>query len=143
MTVSRLQVTKAVRALLETGTGKPCGHGRLPTTAAGAAATAPYTVLYLVGGDLSGPPLGDDGDTAELLYQVTSVGGARPDQAEWMGDKACEVLVGKTPAGAFLHPLEVAGLRVLARRLAEDVGVSSEGGTVSHVARYTVTVTGA
>lgn len=143
MTVSRLQVYKALRAFVETGTGKPCGLGRLPALTDGAAVEPPYTVLQPAGGAEWGPPLGDDSDTVDLLVQVTSVGGLRQDQALWMHDKAHTVMVGKAASGAFLFPLTVPGLTVMARRLADDVGGGDEGGIVSHVARYVVTVTGA
>lgn len=143
MTVSRLQVYKALRVWLEAGTGKPCGLGRLPTLPDGAAVEPPYTVLQPVGAAEWGPPLGNDGDTVDLLVQVTSVGGLRQDQALWMHDRAHAVLVGKDASGAFLHPLTIPGLAVMTRRLADDLGGDDQGGIVSHVARYVVTVTGA
>lgn len=144
MSVPRLAVTKALRAALEAGTGKPCGWGRLPTLPDGSPAPPPYTVLSLAGAaHTAGSPLVDrTGDVAELLYQVTSVGGTRADQAEWMADRAEDVLLGQTASG-FRHPIVVPGARVLARRLADDVGGRTEGGIVSHVTRYILTVTGA
>jgi hypothetical protein len=143
VTVSRLQVYKALRAFVETGTGKPCGLGRLPVLPDGSAVEPPYTVLQPAGAADWGPPLGNDSDTVDLGVQVTSVGGLRQDQALWMHDRAHAVLVGKDASGAFLFPLTLPGLAVMTRRLTEDVGGGDEGGIVSHVARYVVTVTGA
>lgn len=138
-----LPVLKAVRALLETGTGKPCGLGRIPSTQDGSYALPPYTVLTYVAGVDFGPPLGDDSDTAEVHLQVTAVGGGRQDQALWMRDRAHAVLVGKNPDGTWQRSLTVAGASVLARRMTDDVGVDETDGIVSHVVRYAVTVTGA
>ena len=142
--IRRLLVTKALVAALEAGTGKRCGHGRLPVVpTTGAAVEPPYLVLYPLDRTDSGSPLGNAGDWTELEYQLTAVGGARLDQAEWMDDKGQEVLVGQTSSGVFTTAIAIPG-HVLAGRRLVGGGVPDEaGGIVSIVSRYVLTVTGA
>ena len=141
--IPRLPITKALVATLEAGTGKRCGHGRLPLTPAGGSVEPPYLVLYPTDRTVDGPPLGDAGSWAELEYQTTAVGGTRLDQAEWMDDKAAQVLLGQQSTGAFLYPITVAGLIVVGRRLVEGGVADEQGGIVSLTSRYVLTVTGA
>lgn len=54
-------------------------------------AVPPYAVVYLIAGGGLGGTLGDPNADATLTYQVTCVGRSR-QQAEWVGDKALELL---------------------------------------------------
>lgn len=139
MSLPRLPVGKALVTLLETGTGKRCGYGRLPTDPAGPVAP-PYMVLQPITRTEDGSPLGTPDQQVDWqvqLWQVTSVGGDRMDQAVWMNDRSHAVLVGPTL-------LVVAGMSVVRRELADDAGPEEgPGGIVSLVSRYAITVTGA
>lgn len=141
--IRRLAVTKALVDALEAGTGKRCGHGRLPVNPDGTPVEPPYLVLYPIDRTDDGSPLGDAGDWVDLEYQLTAVGGRRPDQAEWMDDRGATVLLEQTDGGAFVHPITIPGLVVTGRRRSGGGGVDDADGIVSLPSRYTVTVTGA
>jgi hypothetical protein len=53
----------------------------------------PYVVVYPIPGGGSTGTLGAQHDDAILVYQVTCVGSSR-EQAEWLADKALELLEG-------------------------------------------------
>ncbi|MEV0446267.1 hypothetical protein AB0I84_49260 [Streptomyces spectabilis] len=139
--IDRARVTGAVQALVAAATGKPCGRGRLPLVA-GKPAPLPYTVLYPHGGLVGGAPLADQAEDAQLVYQVTVVA-ERTDQAEWLTDRVRHSLLGRTPAGEWVHPLVAEGADVWARELLLDDGVSGQEGSevVTGVQQYGLSVT--
>ncbi|MFF4408488.1 hypothetical protein ACFY1P_29590 [Streptomyces sp. NPDC001407] len=139
--INRAPVTEAVRAMLSEAVGKPCGVGALPTVG-GAPAPLPYLVLYPLGGDVDGAPLGDRSEDAHLVYQVTVVA-SRTDQAEWTADRARRALLDRATAGGWAHPLVVPGGRVWGRVLIADDGAdpSSAGeGVVTYALRVRLSV---
>jgi len=59
---ARLPVTRALAALLEHTTGRPCGVGELPRVEGQPGwepASAPYTILDSLPAEFGGPPLWD------------------------------------------------------------------------------------
>ncbi|MFI1830708.1 hypothetical protein ACH41E_30365 [Streptomyces sp. NPDC020412] len=146
MTVPRRPVTRALAALIEEATGRPCGTGALPRVRVGdewVPAPVPYTVLDSLPGVFSGPPLADWHADAAWSYQVTSVG-AREDQAEWLADRVRAGIVGRT-RGRWTCELALSQGRVIDRELhydsAGEPSVSAAGAIVSYVQRFTITVT--
>lgn len=147
MTFPRLPVTRALSALIEKATGRPCGIAELPRvqTESGVweSAGTPYAVLDSLPGDFSGPPLEDWHADAAWGYQVTSVG-ERGDQVEWLADRVRAGVVGRRD-GEWLYDLRIPQGRVMDRELDYDSGgetsVSAAGAIVSYVQRFTITVT--
>ncbi|MEU9014245.1 hypothetical protein AB0D12_31650 [Streptomyces sp. NPDC048479] len=141
--IDRLPVTMALSAMLATASGMPVGRGRRPT-----GAEPPYYLLYAMPVTLSGPPLEDENADASLIYQVTSVSGpttelpdsyGTQDQAEWMGDKARQVFLGRDPGtGLWLYPLSVTGARNTARSLDIEAGAMNDpaDAIISYVQRF-------
>ncbi|MFD4482359.1 hypothetical protein ACFVXC_35280 [Streptomyces sp. NPDC058257] len=143
---ARLPVTRALTALLEKTTGRPCGIGELPRVEGKSGwepASAPYTILDSLPASFGGPPLWDWHADAAWSYQVTSVG-ERGDQVEWLADRVRAGVVGRTD-GRWAHDLRVPQARVIDRELTYDAGgepsVSAAGAIVSYVQRVTITVT--
>ncbi|MEU1307820.1 hypothetical protein ABZ419_02835 [Streptomyces cinnamoneus] len=139
--IDRAPVTEAVRSMLGKAVGMPCGVGALPTTA-GNPASLPYLVLYPMGGDVGGAPLGDRSEDAHLVYQVTVVAG-RTDQAEWVADRARRVILDRVATGEWAHPLVIPGGRVWGRALIADDGAdpSSAGeGVVTYALRIRLSI---
>ncbi|MDO0916838.1 hypothetical protein QQM39_40330 [Streptomyces sp. DT2A-34] len=104
----------------------------------------PYTVLYPLGGPVSGAPLADASEDAELIFQLTSVGG-RSDQAEWMADRGRRAVLERAPSGAWRYPLEIPGVDVWGRELDADDGTdttASAQGVVTNSQRYWLSATG-
>ncbi|MCZ1019780.1 hypothetical protein [Streptomyces noursei] len=135
-------MTEALRVMVAAATGKPCGLGRLPVVD-GEPASLPYTVLYPQGGSVGGAPLADAAEDAHLVYQVTVVA-ARTDQAEWLGDRVREAMLGRSPTGAWMQPLRAAGAPVWARELLVDDGVDSSNaasGVVTAMQRFMLSLT--
>ncbi|MEU0722878.1 hypothetical protein [Streptomyces sp. NPDC006140] len=149
MTVARLPVTRALAALVEKATGRPCGVGELPrvqgTSGEWKPAAVPYTILDSLPGEFSGPPLWDWHADAVWTYQVTSVG-EREDQVQWLADRVRAGVVGRS-GDQWTHDLRVPEARVIDRELDHDAGgepsVSAAGVIVSYVQRFTITVTSA
>jgi hypothetical protein len=104
-------------------------------------AALPYVVVYaIMGGELSGPPLTNPEADAELIYQVTSVGGT-PTQATWMDDKVRALVVGRTSTGDFTTPLSVPnGVVVDRQSLSGSSGPTATGSLWQTVPRYGVRV---
>lgn len=107
MTVpDRQLITTALVSMLATGTGKPVGDHKAPTTRV---AGDPYAVVYVIGGGgYWGPGLVAPEQSGDFVYQVDSVswrsadnlsGGTRK-QAEWMGDRVRRTMLARTN-GAF------------------------------------------
>lgn len=129
--ISRRPVTMALSALLTSATGLPVGRGALPP-----GQDPPYYVLRLVDHSTSGAPLADDNEDASLVYQVDSISGPDPDisgstgsedQAEWMADKARQILLGRDPVtGLWLHALTVPGAKVIRRSLETEPGGTND-----------------
>lgn len=87
-TVKTREHTDAIVAALVSG-GLSVGDAVAPDPAPDGG----YAVVYqLLGGQVA-PRLGAPADDAFLAYQVTCVGKSR-EQAEWVADKAIEILVG-------------------------------------------------
>ncbi|WP_407286426.1 hypothetical protein [Streptomyces sp. BP-8] len=147
MTAARLPVTRALAALIETATGRPCGIGELPRVRGKSGewepATCPYAILDSLPGEFSGPPLSDWHADAAWTYQVTSVG-ERDDQVQWLSDRVRAGVVGRH-GGRWAHDLPVSQARVIDRELGYDAAgepsVSAAGAIVSYVQRVTITVT--
>ncbi|WP_153182629.1 hypothetical protein [Streptomyces sp. E2N166] len=144
--IARLPVTRALAALLEHVTGRPCGVGELPRAQGKSGwepAPVPYTILDSLPAEFAGPPLWDWHADASWAYQVTSVG-ERADQVEWLADRVRAGVVGRTD-GSWTHDLHVPEARVIDRELTYDAGgepsVSAAGAIVSYVQRVTITVT--
>ncbi|MFE7780622.1 hypothetical protein [Streptomyces nigrescens] len=143
---ARLPVTRALAALVEKATGRPCGTGELPRvegTSGREPASAPYTVLDSLPAEFGGPPLWDWHADAAWSYQITSVG-ERGDQVEWLADRVRSGVVGRID-GRWAHDLLIPEVRVIDRELTYDAGgepsVSAAGAIVSYVQRVTITVT--
>ena len=143
---ARLPVTRALAALLEHATGRPCGIGELPRVQGESGwelAATPYTILDSLPAEFGGPPLWDWHADAAWAYQITSVG-ERGDQVEWLADRVRAGLVGRTD-GRWNRELLVPEVRVIDRELTYDAGgepsVSAAGAIVSYVQRVTITVT--
>ncbi len=105
-------LTDAIIAALEAA-GLNVGDAVRPDDAT---ATAGYVVVYGLGGGTTDGPVGNPEDDAAALYQLTSVGHDRK-QAEWVADKARQVLLAAT--------LTLTGGRKVLR-----VGVDMLGGVI-------------
>lgn len=147
MTAPRLPVTRALAALIEKATGRPCGIGELPRVERESgeweAAPAPYTVLDSLPGTFTGPPLEDWQADAAWSYQVTSIG-ERGDQVQWLADRVRDGVVGRHD-DTWAYDLRISQGRVIDRELEHDSGgetaVSAAGAIVSYVQRFTIIVT--
>ncbi|MEU7640947.1 hypothetical protein AB0C11_33600 [Streptomyces sp. NPDC039016] len=147
MTAARLPVTRALVALVEQATGRPCGLGELPRVQDDAGewqpAQVPYAIVDSLPGTFSGPPLWDWQADAAWSYQVTSVG-EREDQVQWLADYVRHGIVGRA-FGRWAYDLDVTQARVIDRQLEHDAAgqtsVSAAGAIVSYVQRFTITVT--
>jgi hypothetical protein len=120
---ARLPVTRALAALVEQTTGRPCGIGELPRVQGKSGwepAAVPYTILDSLLAEFTGPPLWDWHADAAWSYQVTSVG-QRADQVEWLADRVRAGLVGRDGDG-WTHDLRIPQLRVIDRELTYDAG---------------------
>lgn len=96
--LSRGPLTKALLDALVAGTAKPVGDGVVPRGAgwsgqpnAPESAFVPYTVLVSMTASNSSGPLAMPQADWVLPYSVQAFG-VRRDQAEWMADKARDVL---------------------------------------------------
>ncbi|WP_431770887.1 hypothetical protein [Streptomyces cucumeris] len=143
---ARLPVTRALAALVEKTTGRPCGIGELPRVEGKSGwepAACPYTILDSLPAEFGGPPLWDWHADAAWSYQITSVG-ERGDQVEWLADRVRSGIVGRTD-GRWVHDLLIPEARLIDRELTYDAGgepsVSAAGAIVSYVQRVTITVT--
>ncbi|MFE6718445.1 hypothetical protein ACFVDU_12745 [Streptomyces albidoflavus] len=143
---ARLPVTRALAALVEAATARPCGIGELPRVEAASGwepAPAPYTVLDSLPAEFGGPPLRDWHADAAWSYQISSVG-ERADQVEWLADRVRSGVVGRVD-GRWTHDLPIPQARVIDRELTYDAGgelsVSAAGAIVPYVQRVTTTVT--
>ena len=138
--LSRLQMNKALRVMLEAGIGKPVGMNGYPTTADGRPVQGLFAVLYAIPpSTFSGPPLADGHADATWSYQVTCVA-QREDQLMWLGDKVRTVMLGRTASG-WATSLAAPGMTVMHREHTGDSPVISEGEAVSYAELFTVKVT--
>lgn len=126
MTVpSRHLLTRAIVALLESATERPCAavHPPYPGGDAAVPAPFPYSILYpITGGALSGSFFYHPEEDAAFAYQVTSCG-ERDDQADALADKVRTAILGRDSGGSFLYPLSIGNLIVQDRE-----GLGSPGG---------------
>lgn len=140
MAPNRLPMTKALRTMVATVTGKPCGLGTIPNVG-GVPAEPPYSILYALEGSLDGPPFGDANADAEWTYQVTSVG-ERDDQAQWLADKVRAAILSRTSSG-WTNAIPVSGMKVIGRAHAGEGGTDAAEVVSSVPERYTLWVAGA
>lgn len=149
MSLSRLHFTKALRAVIETGSGFPVGRDGFPTINApgtpehGTRPDPPFYVLNTMPGTVySGPPFGDDHADVEWTYQIDFVT-EKADQSEWHRDHVRKLLVGRGPDGqSFAVPITVDGMTVIGRRASGDGGPDDENDLAPASETYTFTVTG-
>ncbi|MFF4507601.1 hypothetical protein [Streptomyces sp. NPDC001401] len=140
--IDRAPASTALRSMLSSATGKPCGLGKLPLLD-GKPAPLPYLVLYPQGGPVDGAPLADRAEDAHLRYQVTVVA-ARTDQAEWLADRVRCAVLDRRPTGEWEQPITPVDMDVWARELLVDEGIDpadSANGVVTCVQRYKLSVT--
>ena len=143
MTVDRAPITEWLRQLLVRGTSKTVYVAEIP-----ADATYPYVTLHsIAGGETWGAHLAEPDDSADLVYQVDSVG-LRQDQAEALGDRVRRTVLARS-AGRFQVDAPVpAPYAVIGRDLHGGVGGATREGSdphdvVSYSERYLIRVTGA
>lgn len=150
--IQRQPVTNALRDLVETATGRPCGlltmpmNGDLP-------APPPYYILTPVDWLPHGAPFADENEDATATYQLTGISGPLPgvpdsrggvEQAEWLADKARTAIFGRDPVTRqWLHPLTVPGVKNTARRPNTEPGATSEpeDATIPYVIRFDLDLT--
>ncbi|MFF8610792.1 hypothetical protein ACF06X_33340 [Streptomyces sp. NPDC015346] len=147
--IDRRTATNAFVTMLVTGTGLPVGRSKAPAGVSG----PPYYVVDALTTELSGAPLADEHEDADLVYQVTSVSGPDPErpessgaleQAEWMADKARRVVLERHPTtGLWLHTLTVPGHKVIRRGLETEPGGTNDPGDaiISYVQRFRFALT--
>ena len=142
MTVpARRPVTAGLKALIESGTGRPCRVATAPEDEVGNTEDVPYAVLWPSTGMFSGPGFVAPEADAVFQYTVHSVG-MRDDQADFLADAVREVIVGRQENGSFLYPLTVNGLTVMNRSIAQSAGPMDLNGSVFTVAEsYLIAVT--
>lgn len=145
MTVlNRLPMSKHLKALIADRTTIATGLSSIPRVPSEAdpdtfvSVPAPYFILYPLWVNLSGPPFVAPEADAEWIYQVTAIA-EKGDQLEWMRDKVLTTVLGRSPSGAFVVPIEVAGMRVMDRSLKEDGGM--EPGSMESTLRFALKVT--
>lgn len=136
-------VTNALRTLLATASGKDVGAGRMPE-----GTPTEYYLLQFIDRQTSGAPFSDLNEDCTLIYQVTSVSApdrsdpdsyGTQDQMEWLNDKAREVILGRDPAtGLWLHPLTIAGAKVIGRAPEVEAGGTPDApdGIMSSATRF-------
>lgn len=142
-------VTNGLIALLAAATGKPVGPGRRPDAMED---PSHYYIVYFITRTTTGAPFADLNEDAELTYQVTSVSGPDPDDADsygtqdqlqWLDDTARRAVLGRDPAtGLWLHEMTVPGARVTGRRPAGEAGETPDASDaiMSSAQRFTLTV---
>ncbi|WP_329126022.1 hypothetical protein [Streptomyces sp. NBC_01353] len=147
--IDRRTATNAFVTMLATGTALPVGRSKAPA----GVSVPPYYVVDSMTTEVSGAPLADEHEDAELVYQVTSVSGPDPsqpessgalDQAEWMADKARRVVLERHPAtGLWLHALTIPGYKVFGRSLETEPGGTNDpaAAIISYVQRFRLALT--
>lgn len=121
---------------------KPIGAGAVPRVPDGAStklASPPYGIWYpLWTIDLGGTARNPEANV-EWIYQL-SMFSTMLDQLEVMRDAAIRICVGRNLAtGKFLTDLDVPGVHVMGRRIAEDAGgddTQPAGDLLSMVIRF-------
>ncbi|MFF3976963.1 hypothetical protein [Streptomyces sp. NPDC001828] len=140
MTVNGRLVALAAQTMLATATGRSCGYGSVPVqTAQPTGANLPYSVLYELGQDSSGPAFGDMHGDARVLIQVTSAASSA-ELASALADKVRAGFLGRT-AGGWAFPITLIGGVVVDRDLDREDGTSVAGSVYSYVQRFALTVT--
>ena len=142
MSVSGRRMALAVQAMLVSVTGRSCGYGTAPASDAQPTGnTIPYSVLYELGQVAGfGPPFGDVDADARVYVQVSSVG-TTAEQVSLHADKVRAAFLDRVPgSGQFVHPITVAGARVIGRALDQEDGTTVVSGTYTYVQRFALTV---
>ncbi|MER7707242.1 hypothetical protein ABTX81_30615 [Kitasatospora sp. NPDC097605] len=138
--IARLPVTRSVRALLASATGKPCGLGALPRMPDGSPALPPYTVLHPLPWQVGGAPFSDLSEDASGLYQAVAVAES-VEQAEWLADRIRAGVLERDPVtGRWLHQLNdlPAGVVCKTREVDTDAGTDPvpADGIVNYMIRF-------
>lgn len=141
----RLPMTKALRELIATVTGKPCDIRTIPRDEAGVSVDAPYTILYPLWSTYQGPAFHSPHADVTWNYQA-ALAASRGDQVEVFHDKIVKAIVGRGADGQFLHDIVVEGMKVIDRDIgtengSESSGVDTKAGIITHDIRFSVTVT--
>ncbi|MFD9792095.1 hypothetical protein ACFWXK_14215 [Streptomyces sp. NPDC059070] len=140
MTVKSRHVALASQAMITTATGRSCGYGTLPApTAQPTGATLPYSVLYEMGVESSGPAFGDMHADARVVVQVTSAA-ASPEMASAHADTVRAGFLGRI-GNRWAYEITPGSCVVIDRDLDADDGMSSAGSVYSYVQRFALTVT--
>lgn len=143
-------VTKSLVALLATATGKPVGEGTRPQEMDD---PSHYYIVYFITRTSDGAPYTDLNEDATLTYQITSVSGGDPDDADsygtqdqlqWLDDHARRAILERTPStGRWLHDMTIPGVKVIGRAHAGEAGETPDAtdAIMSSAQRFTFTVT--
>jgi hypothetical protein len=75
----------------------------------------PYFIVYPIDGPEPDGSMMFPAENAELVYQVTSVGGS-PTQCQMMGDRVWKAVLERDAHGFFKYPLVIAGVDIQDRR---------------------------
>ena len=139
--ISREEVTLALIAAIELGTGKPVGDHVAPENADGTTKDHPYSILEVTsGGARWGPAWFDPEADADFEFMISSVG-STPRQALWLADRVREVMIGRNSEGQFIHTLAMpAGVRIMDRRSGPLVHGAVEREISSYVVPDTYTI---
>ena len=139
--LSTAGIVPAVITAIETESGRPVGHSRIPGTET-EVPTAPWAIVYQLRNEDVRPTsyTEDTYDMTWIAIQVTSTGEVA-QQAEWMSDQAREAILGRT-AGDWKRPITVSGAKVIARTWAMTDRVDQEYGVWQSVSHYRLLVSG-
>lgn len=137
MTSAHEPVTSALLAALQ-GSGFAVGDHEAPVPTPD---DRPYAILYAIpGGGTWGPPLVDHTESAQLVFQVNSIG-QRRDQVQKLADRLRHLVLGRTGTGGYATALAPAGLAVIDRDLDSHSGVEKSDEVWTSIERYRLTVT--
>lgn len=113
MILERRPWTQALAAMLETGSGKKVGIEKSPS---GARIEDGWYVLHAIpGGSFAGGAFADVDEDAEMVYQIDGIG-ARYDHAEWLADRARQVMLSRATLGFQVDLPPPAGWKVMDRQ---------------------------
>lgn len=127
--IARTPVTNGLLAMLRDVVARPVGDAVVPGPLTGTDDLVPYTIVYgMPGGRYTGPPLLGSETSAQLVYQVTSVGETR-EQAEALADRNRDaILAMHTDAAGWLNPISAGpGRHVMSRDTVAGPGEAVAG----------------